>query len=122
MSTFRNVNDELAGFTGTEHYYRHPVFGFVYTDGIQHLAQEFKCYWLLRDIALHNQLHLEKISEPFQVWKLKRCECPQTGLTLVCEDGNCNEVFRTNILSSDFAGDEVTIWFVDEILLLPSEY
>lgn len=122
MNTIRNVNEELSQFNGTECYYSHPVLGYRYTEGVQYLAQNFKCYWLLRDIALHNHISLEKIHEPFQVWKLKRCPNPEDGFTLSCEDGNYNELFQSNIPCSDFAGDEVTIWFIDEILLLPSEY
>ena len=122
MSTIRNVNDEFAQFTGTSCYFKHPVFGFTYTEGVQHLAQEFKCYWLLKEIALHNHTSLEKIDESFQVWKLQRNNAPRTSFSLHCEDGNYNELFRTTIPSSDFEGDEVTIWFIDEVLLLPSEY
>ena len=122
MSNIRNVNDELNQFTGTSCYYKHPVFGYKYTEGIQYLAQEFKCYWLLSEIALHNHTHTEQINEPFQVWKLQRNADPGSGFTLSCEDGNYNELFTCNIPCSDFAGDVVSIWFVDEILLLPSEY
>ncbi|MEJ2884672.1 DUF6876 family protein [Pedobacter sp. GR22-6] len=122
MSTMRNVNEELSQFTGTSCYFKHPVFGFNYTEGIQYLAQEFKCYWLLKDIALHNHISLIRIDEPFQVWKLQRNNAPEHGFSLHCGDGNYNEVFRTTIPTSDFAGDEVTIWFIDEVLLLPSEY
>src|SRR5215217_5910683 len=120
MSTYRNVNEELSQFTGTQCYFQHPVLKYWYTQGLQYLAQTYKCYWLLRDIALHNDLNLQKISECFQVWKLKRADHPDHQFTLVCEDGNYNVLFTTQILCSDFPGDEVTIWLVDEILLLPS--
>lgn len=93
MSTYINVNEKLSQFTGTECYYQHPVLGYRYTDGMQYLAQTFKCYWLLRDIALHNNLHFQKINACFQVWKLKRADHMDYEFTLVCEDGNYNVLF-----------------------------
>ena len=57
----------LEMFTGTENYYRH-FSGMLYTDGIQFLAQEGKCYWLL-DLIGSYQPKLKHI--PFQLWTIK---------------------------------------------------
>jgi hypothetical protein len=39
---------DLAHFTGTEWWYRHPLFNNVlFTDGVQHLAQKAGAYWLV---------------------------------------------------------------------------
>jgi hypothetical protein len=59
------------------------------------------------------------------VWKLSRCHDitgETTSFNLVADDGNKNVIFKTKIAHSTFKGDEVTIWLVDGVLLLPSEY
>jgi len=120
MNTPINVNDQLSNFTGTECYYKHPTVYFPYTEGIQYLAQTFCCYWLIRDIAFH--VHQGRITDGFQVWKLKRCAPGETKFLLTCEDGNYNQLYQSEIPFSDFEGDQVTIWLIDWILILPSEY
>lgn len=42
---------DLAGFTCTEHHYRHQLTGLLYTDGVRHLARQAECYWLIDAIA-----------------------------------------------------------------------
>ena len=114
-----NVNELLNAFSGTEHLYRHQLSGFVYTDGVAHLAEKYECYWLI-DAVLSHQLDGRVSEEDFQVWKLKRLTNFQ--FILVCEDGNDNVITKQEIPFSDFTADEVTLYFVDETLLLPSEY
>jgi hypothetical protein len=37
---------DLRQFTGTEHWYRHPLARKVlYTDGVQHVTEKGKAYW-----------------------------------------------------------------------------
>jgi hypothetical protein len=59
-------------------------------------------------------------SEEFQVWKLK-VRSDHTA-TLSCEDGNGHAVFTKEIEYTDFPLDEITLWFVNNTILLPSEY
>ncbi len=121
---FKNINDKLSHFSGTEKYYKHP-YGFKYTDGVQYLASTFQCYWLLAYIKYLNIEKLKVRQTLFQVWKLKRI-IDKKEITdrfiLSCEDGNYNQVLKIEIPYSDIAGDEVSIWFIDNIMLLPSEY
>jgi hypothetical protein len=43
-----SLSNDLAHFTGTERWYRHPLFNNVlFTDGVQHLAQKAGAYWLV---------------------------------------------------------------------------
>jgi hypothetical protein len=58
--------------------------------------------------------------EAFQVWKLTvRVD---RSATLCCEDGNGNAVYRKAIAFTDFPLPEVTLYFTDNVILLPSEY
>ena len=41
---------------------------------------------------------------------------------LICEDGNKNILAKQQFEFNDFLIDEITIWLVDEVAMLPSEY
>jgi hypothetical protein len=112
---------DLRQFTGSEHWYRHAINRKVlYTDGAKYVAECAGAYWLLDEIALI-QPHDKRIaSEGFQLWKL-RVRTDHTA-TLTCEDGNGKAVFTKAIRFTDFPLDEITLYFTDNVILLPSEY
>ncbi|WP_394348302.1 DUF6876 family protein [Pedobacter westerhofensis] len=56
--------------------------------GVQYLAQNYKCYWLLTTIALHSQLAIKKLDKSFQVWKLRRVDHPEHQFVLTYEDNS----------------------------------
>ncbi len=109
----------LNEFTGSQCIYRHPLTKLVYTEGVQFLAEKFGCYWLLDRILIEARLNRILSREEFQVWILSRKE---QGFQLTCEDGNGRVLFFNAIEYSDFAAGKVTLWLVDGVLLLPSEY
>ena len=114
------LKTELSQFTGSETFYRNPLFpGCVYTDGIKHLAEEAEAYWLLDHIFANQMLAVLK-DQPFQVWKITVNE-DQTARISV-EDGNDHELTFFHLGYTDFPLDEMTVWMVDNTLLLPSEY
>ena len=113
--------EELRQFTGTEHWYRHALVpGVLYTDGARHVAQAGGAYWLLDEIALAQQYEPSVKDEAFQVWKLVVNEDRTAMLT--CEDGNLHEVYRKRLDYSDFPLPEITLWFTNNVILLPREY
>lgn len=115
----KNANDTLREFTGTSQWYRHPLSGYVFTDGIKALAEKFHCFWLI-DLVMSHQLTPAVKAEPFQTWKLERLiDC---RFEAVATDGNKRLIARQEIAYSDFEADSVTLYFCDGILLLPSEY
>jgi hypothetical protein len=113
------TREDLRQFSGSETWYRHAfVRSVLYTDGVKHVAEAGGAYWLIDEIAFGQ--HEKKIAaEPFQVWKLL-----VTGntATLACEDGNGNAVFTKSIAFTDFPLPEISLWFTDNTILLPSEY
>ncbi len=111
---------DLNNFYGTEKWYRHPLFRkFTYTDGVQYVAEHGGAVWLVTDIFAYQGE--EKIKDqPFQVWILKVSE-DQTGV-LIAEDGNKKKIFRHELHFTDFPLDEITLWFTDNVLMLPTEY
>ena len=112
---------DLCQFTGSEHWYRHGlVKRILYTDGAKYVADAGGAYWLLDEIALAQQYVKEVAAEGFQVWKLVLGE--GHSATLACEDGNGTAVYRKAIEFTDFPLPEITLWFTDNTILLPSEY
>lgn len=110
---------DLKQFTGTEHYYRNPLFpNYVYTDGVKYLAEEAGAYWLI-DYVFSNQGDLYLAFEPFQTWKLTAEN--NTGKIIV-DNGNKRILKEYNIEFTDFPLAEITLWFTDRTLLLPTEY
>lgn len=119
MSKFNvaQFNNDIAQFTGTEQWYRHTT-GLLYTDGVKFMATECGAYWMI-DYALSYQLEKWARAQSFQVWQFTR-----SGESMKVEvtDGNNNLVQLLDIEFTDFPLNEFTLWFVDGVLLLPSEY
>ncbi|MEO1288044.1 MAG: DUF6876 family protein [Chloroflexota bacterium] len=92
----------------------------VYTDGAKYVADHASAYWLLDEIAL-TQLTINSLRDTsFQVWKLI-VHADQTA-KLICEDGNERMLFSKNLTYTDFPLDEITFYFTEGVILLPSEY
>lgn len=112
---------DLRQFTGTETWYRHPLVREVlYTEGAQFVAEQGGAYWLLDEIALMQKYQREVTAEPFQLWKLTVRD--DRSATLACENGDCETVFTKEIAFTDFPLDEISLYFVNRVILLPSEY
>lgn len=111
---------ELAQFTGTTQWFYHPLFpSFRYTDGVRYLAKTAECYWLLEYI-LSNQTLPEIKAQEFQVWKIVVNDDDSCNITV--EDGNKNVVKEFKIPFTTFPLKEFDLWFVNNVLLLKSEY
>ena len=62
---------DLAQLTGSECWYRHPLYpSITYTDGAQYVAEAGGAYWLLDAIVSH-QRDARVRAQKFQVWILK---------------------------------------------------
>ena len=111
---------DLAGFTGTTQWFRHPtVQSVLYTEGIQYLAEQGKCYWLIDEIAFAQ--HIPEVArKQFQQWTLKVEE--NRSAILTCDDGNLKIVFTKRIDYTDFPLKQIQLFFSDNVLLLPSEW
>jgi hypothetical protein len=121
MTTKTLSKSELAKFTGSDNWYRHTINRNVhYTDGAQHVAEHGGAYWLLDEIAIIQPYNKRVAAEEFQVWKLT--VHPDRSATLTCEDGNDNIVFTKKIEYTDFPLDEITLYFANNVIHLPSEY
>jgi hypothetical protein len=77
-------------------------------------------YWFLDEIAIIQPHDKCVAAEEFQVWKLV-VRSDSTGV-LTCEDGNGNIVFSKEIEYTDFPLDEISLWFANNVIYLPSEH
>ena len=112
---------DLAQFTGSEHWYRHPLNRRVlFTDGAKHVADAGGAYWLLDEIALA-QVHVPAVRfEAFQLWRLT--VQPDHSAILTCGDGNGTTVYSKPIAFTDFPLVVLELYFSNDTVLLPSEY
>jgi hypothetical protein len=112
---------DLDQFTGSENCFRHGIDRRVlYTEGAQYLAEQAGAYWLLDEIAIV-QPHKRRIAaEEFQVWTLK--VKADASAILACGDGNGQTVYRKRIPFTDFPLPEVTLYFANNTIYLPSEH
>ena len=111
----------LNVFAGTFKYHIHRLgkLSINLTDGCDYVRTEARAYWLFDAILTHQLTSIIK-KQKFQVWRLKKQE-DDTWL-LICEDGNKNILAKQNIKYSDFLVPEITIWLVDGVAMLPTEY
>lgn len=118
----KEITKALDCFQGTFQYHEHKIINgmkLLITDGCDFIREECKANWLF-DAILSFQMKESIKAESFQVWKLKKQD-NDTWL-LHCEDGNRKIIAVQHIVYSDFKLDEITIWLVDGVVMLPSEY
>lgn len=112
---------DLAQFTGSQTFYRHALSGgCVYSEGVQYLAEMGAAYWLLDAVLCPQPHHAVLRAAAFQVWTLRVRE--DRSATLICTDGDDQDLYVHVIPWTDFPLDSVTLWFADRTLYLPSEH
>ena len=130
------IENGLAGFTGTEEYHRINLLfpHFVLTDGAYWLAQKAECFWLFEAIASHQpKCQLDAKLRDMQFWTLTKhfSGSSQQTATLKCErDTGDKHPIVQEIPFTDFPLDEIKIWVAPTetekglvmVALLPSEY
>lgn len=121
MKTLEEIKQVLAHATGTDQYHLISVIpnAPVATDGVIALANAADCFWLLDAIISYcNEPKVKK--SDFQVWKLSVNLEKSTGVLNGYDDDEL--IVTQEIPFTDFPLEEITIWVVNNIMLLPSEY
>ena len=119
--TARLSQHDLRQFTGSENWYQHRINrNVLYTDGAKYVADEGGAHWLLDEIAIIQPYNKAVAAEGFQAWTL--AVRPDHSATLTCDDGNGNTVFSKEIEYTDFPLAEITLWFANNVIYLPSEH
>lgn len=120
------LEQALANFTGTEHYYRWNLLypNFLLTDGAKFLAEEAGAFWLMDLFASYFNAFR---AEGFAVLKLATDLEAHTAEARI-EGGNDNLLASQSIEYSDFPLPQITLFAAPSghenrwVILLPSEY
>ena len=114
----KDILRELKQFTGTENYYKSALGNLKYTDGVRYLLEKCSCYWIIDAINSY-QHQLKEI--PFQLWKIA-VRVGKTGLVTCQEDTDSPVLISQELEYTDFPLDEINLYCIDGVVLLPSEY
>lgn len=121
MKPVSEIKSIIKNSTGTEAYHKFSLIpGYpVITDGVLALAEAAGCFWLLDAIGSYQNNH--KLNREFQVWKLGVDEESSSAVLRGYNDTN-ELVITQEIEFTDFPLDTVTIYCIDGVILLPTEY
>ena len=117
------IREELKMFHGTAQYHKHLFPGkspILLTDGCKYVRDACEAYWLFDAILIYQ---CDKVLKGvnFQIWELKRLKKDLTWLLTCREDSDKKPIISQAIVSLDFPLDNIIIWVIDKVALLPSE-
>jgi hypothetical protein len=126
METRANeIRAGLNKFYGSQIIFKHPMFNTQYTEGIQYLAEQAKCYWLIIDASivastLTDQCNFISIDvHRFFGEDAIKNNC---AAIVTYSDGNGNQLYIQKYSATDFHLEHIQLFFVVDTLLLPTEY
>lgn len=115
----------LQHFNGSLRLFKMPLLKTRFTEGIKYLAQAGNCFWLVTDTSVIAKSLMDKsrfITIDFRKFSEEEREVTGYGAKIDYSDGNGN-IFEThNYHVTDFPLEEIRLFFVDNTLMLPSEY
>jgi len=119
------IKAELQQFIGSESFYKIPLIGTRFTDGIKYLTDAAECFWLVTDASVIAKSLMNKsyfVTIDFRRLPEKEREESQSEALINYSDGN-GHIFETHKYHvTDFPLDELRLFFIDGTLMLPSEY
>ena len=121
----RQLKQRIQHFNGSLILYQIPLIRTKFTEGIKYLAQAGECYWLVTDTSVIAKSLRDKsrfISIDFRKFNEKEKDIMGYGAKIDYSDGNglLYETHKYHL--TDFPLDEIRLFFVDDTLMLPSEY
>lgn len=119
MISAKELKQAVAQCTGTDKYYKAAMFPKSrYTDGVKLFYEKAESYWLVNDILLYvNYSKLDK--EEFLCIKMRVNDGKGD---LIFDDGNGNVLEKQHYNFCDLPDGEWKFYYIDGVLLLPSEY
>lgn len=122
------VNEILEGlqhFNGSETIYQIPLIRTRYTNGLKYLANAANCYWLITDTSIIAKSLMDKsyfITIDFKRLPAKKQDYSGNEAEITYSDGDGTILEKHGYRITDFPLDELRLFFVDNTLMLPSEY
>jgi hypothetical protein len=119
------IREGLQHFHGTEMFYQIPLLRTRFTDGLKYLADAADCFWLITDTSVIAKSLMNK--SEFITIDFKRLSEEKQDFTgyeaeIIYTDGNDNILEKHGYRITDFPLDELRLFFVNNTLMLPSEY
>lgn len=115
--------EKLEGFYGTECYHRFNLFTpIVATDGVIYFAKEGNAFWALEQMVVMRMQLIEKGKIQRNEWLFFTITSNGKKADIVVDDGNGNEYMKRHIAHTDLEAGEYKFYYMDNVLLLPSEY
>lgn len=117
----QTLQADLAQYTGTVNYYRHPL-GLLYTDGVKGLAEAAGAFWLIDLVASHQpKARRYESLRAFQLWRLTVSD--DATATAACHaDSNEPPAICQQIPFTDFPVGLFECYVINGVMLLKSEY
>ncbi|MFD2826018.1 DUF6876 family protein [Leeuwenhoekiella polynyae] len=121
----KQIQEHLQRFCGSETCYTIPMLKTRYTEGVKYLVEAANCYWLITDAAVITKslkhksyflvIHFKRFSKEVQARLHKEAQ-------ITYADGNGTILFQQDYELTDLPLDELRLFFVDDMLMLPNEY
>ena len=109
----------LYGYIGTLNYYNY--MGIQLTDGIRYISENGYSWFVSDTVALivsHPKIRRYLTRDSFMAIKLK---LKGHEADLIMEDGNGKQIYKEHYTYTD-AKRDLTLFFTNGVLMLPSEY
>lgn len=121
----REITEGLQHFNGTEIFHQIPLTRTRFTDGLKYLSNVAECFWLITDTSIiAKSLKNKSYFITIDFKRLSEKERVEKGFEaiIVYSDGNDTILESHGYQFTDFPLDELRLFFVDDTLMLPSEY
>ena len=121
----KQLLEQLQGFCGSTTCFKIPLVKARYTEGVKYLAEQAQCHWLITDTAVVCKSLKNKST--FIVILFKRNSTSVQERThkeakITYANGNGIILYEQEYEFTDFPLDELRLFFVDDMLMLPNEY
>lgn len=119
------IKEGLQHFQGSETIFQIPLLRTRYTTGLKYLAEAAKCFWLITDTSVIAKSLMDR--SEFITIDFKRLSGEKQNRTgyeaeIIYTDGNDVILEKQGYRATDFPLDELRLFFVNDTLMLPSEY
>lgn len=121
----KEIKQGLQHFHGSETIFQFPLLRTRYTNGIKYLANAADCYWLVTDVSVIAKSLMSRsrfITVDFKKYSPEEAENIGYSAVIKYSDGNGKIFEEHKYHATDFPLEELRLFFVDNTLLLPSEY
>lgn len=119
------IKENLQHFNGTEMFYQIPLLRTWFTDGLKYLSEVAECFWLITDtsvIAKSLMTRSEFVTIDFKRLSKEKQDLKGYEAEIIYSDGNDTILEKHRYSVTDFPLDELRLFFVNNTLMLPSEY